>query len=102
MERLRIVWTLTALKQRNYVFEYWNEKNKSKSYSQKLNQRIKERINLLKSHPELGKPVEFPGTRALSLGHYSIFYKRIDSTLIITAFWDNRQNPKRLLAFLQK
>ncbi len=101
MALLKIVWTITALKQRNFIFEYWNERNKSKTYSQKLNKKIKERIQLLKTNPNLGIRTEFKGTRAISLGHYSVFYKRVDSNIVITAFWDNRQNPKRLMEFLQ-
>lgn len=102
MALLKIVWTATALKQRNHIFEYWNNRNKSKSYSQKINTKAKARISLLKTNPNLGVPTEIEGTRVLALGHFSIVYKRIDYNIIITAFWDNRQNPKRLLAFLKK
>ncbi len=73
MAPLNIVWTATALKQRNYVFEYWNERNKSKIYSQRLNIKIKERIELLKTNPKLGIKTEFKETRAISLGHFSDF-----------------------------
>ncbi len=100
MAELTIFWTQTALKQRNYTFEYWNNRNKSNSYSKKLNSSIKERTNLLKTNPELGKKTEFNNTRIISLGHYSILYKKIDLKIIITGFWDNRQDPKKLLKFL--
>jgi plasmid stabilization system protein ParE len=101
MALLKIFWTATAIKQRNYIFEYWNERNKSISYSQKLNLKIKERTELLKSNPNLGIKTEFNGTRTISLGHFSIFYKKNDSSIFITAFWDNRQDPKRLIQFLK-
>lgn len=101
MALLKIVWTSTAIKQRNYIFDYWNERNKSKIYSQKLNIKIKERIRLLKTNPNLGIKTEFKETRAISLGHFSVFYKKIDSSIVITAFWDNRQDPEKLLNFLK-
>lgn len=101
MALLNIYWTLTALKQRNFIFEYWNNRNKSNEYSQKINQKIKERIKLLKSNPNLGVKTEFTENRAISLGHFTIFYKKIDSGIYITAFWDNRQNPEKLLKFLK-
>ena len=101
MALLKIYWTSTAIKQRNYIFEYWNERNKSKTYSQKLNLKIKERTELLKSNPNIGIQTEFKGIRALSLRHFSIFYKKIDSNIFITAFWDNRQEPKKLVEFLR-
>ena len=31
------------------------------------------------------------------MGHFSIYYKLTKDKLIITAFWDNRQDPKKLL-----
>ena len=101
MVKLTIYWTKTALKQRNYIFEYWNKRNGTNSYSKKLNSSISERISLLKTNPDLGKKAEFKSTRVISLGHYSILYKKIDSRIIITGFWDNRQNPKKLLNFLK-
>ena len=101
MAQLKIFWTTTALKQRDYVFDYWNNRNKNSFYSQKLNFKMKERINFLKVNPEIGKPTEFKNTRVISLMHYSIFYQRLEMKLIITGFWDNRQNPRKLLNFLK-
>lgn len=102
MAKLSILWTQTALKQRNHTFSYWNNRNKSTSYSKKLNSSIKERTNLLKTNPQLGKKTEFSNIRIISLGHYSILYKKEAMNIIITGFWDNRQNPKKLLLFLKK
>ena len=100
MDGLKILWTSTAIKQRNYIFDYWNEKNKTINFSKKLNKKINERIRLLKTNHDLGKQVEFVNTRSISLGHYSILYKKIDLNIVITGFWDNRQDPKKLVEFL--
>lgn len=102
MARIEIFWTPTAIKQRNHVFEYWNERNKSTSYSLKLNTKIKSIINLLKTNSHLGKKTEFKNIRAVSLGHYSILYKIMHSKIFITGFWDNRQDPKKLNEFLKQ
>ena len=101
MDVLKIVWTATALQQRNFIFHYWNERNKSNLYSKKLNSSLKQRIENLKTHPNIGKPTEHKNTRVISLGHFSVFYRKIDSIIYITAFWDNRQDPKRLIDFLK-
>ena len=102
MATLKLFWTETAIRQRNFIFDYWNERNKSNSYSIKLNTKIKERTTLLKITPEIGKRTEFKNTYTVSLGHYSIFYQFDSSKVIITAFWDNRQNPRKLLKHLSK
>ncbi len=100
MDALKLFWTSTAIKQRNYIFNYWNKRNKNTIYSVKLNKRIVKRTNLLKTNPKLGKKTDFNNTRTTSLGHYSLFYKKIDNMLIITGFWDNRQDPVKLVGFL--
>ena len=102
MARLKIIWTNTAIQQRNLIFEYWNKRNGNKSYSRKLNYKIKERIEILKLNPYLGKSVQLDNIRLLPFKHYSILYKKYDSKIVIIGFWDNRQNPKRLLALLNK
>lgn len=97
----KIVWTTIALKQRNSTFEYWNERNKSNIYSVKLNSKIKERLVQLKYFPEIEIETIFPKTRIIYLGYYSILYQIKDQNIIITGFWDNRQDPKKLLHLLK-
>lgn len=101
MAHLLIYWTETAIKQRNFIFQYWNERNKSNTYTLKLNKKIKERINQLKTNPDIGKLTDFKNTRLISLGHYSVFYQKQSNRIFITGFWDNRQEPKKLLKFLK-
>ena len=102
MDGLTLFWTQTAIKQRNYTFEYWNKRNKSRLYSQKLNLAIRGRTELLKQLPEMGKPTNYKNPRAIILGHYSILYKIQHKKIIITGFWDNRQDPEKLLKFLAR
>jgi plasmid stabilization system protein ParE len=102
MDGLKIFWTKTAISQRNHIFDYWNNRNKSISYSKQLNLMIKERTELLKVQLKLGKETDFKDTRIISLGHFSILYQIHPPKIIITAFWDNRQNPDKLLDFLRQ
>ncbi len=74
MDELNIFWTKTAKKQRDGVFEYWNERNGSNAYSQKLNHSIGVRLKWLKRNPEVGHITSFSKTRAISIRHYSVFY----------------------------
>jgi len=101
MDGLKVFWTLTAKRQRDHIFEYWNQKTKSKSYSTKLNLAIRERLELLKTQPKIGKEIHSKSVRIISMGHYSIIYKVDQSNIIITLFWDNRQDPEKLLLFLR-
>lgn len=97
MAKLTLFWTKTAIKQRDYIFEYWNKHNESTTYTQKLYYSITERVELLKTYPKIGKQTTFKNTRIISLGHYSILYQQVNLKIIITGFWDNRQDTKKLL-----
>jgi toxin YoeB len=101
MAQLKIVWTITAINQRNAVFEYWNSRNKSTVFSRNLNSKIKERLMLLLTNPYLGKATSLKDSRAISMGNYSIIYQADESHIIVTAFWDNRQDPKKLIEILE-
>lgn len=101
MDGLTVFWTNTAKKQRDHVFNYWNKRNKSTVYSKNLNLAIKQRTDSLKTHSETGKPTNFKDTRAIIMRYYSILYKVQRQKIIITAFWDNRDDPEKLLKLMQ-
>lgn len=100
MAQKKIVWTETAAIQRRNVLEYWVYRNQSPTYSLKLLALSNQKAELIALNPYLFKTAEFPDTRVVSMGHYSLFYKISDQSIIITAFWDNRQDPKKLLEHL--
>ena len=102
MVGLKVIWTETAYKQRNSIFKYWNVRNKNNNYSSKLRKEINNRINQISKFPEIGKLVDFNTNHAVSLGHFSLLYKHVDNSIIITAFWDNRDDPAKLLEILKK
>ncbi|MCB0495655.1 MAG: type II toxin-antitoxin system RelE/ParE family toxin [Cyclobacteriaceae bacterium] len=98
----RIVWTETAARQRNIILQYWVERNKSNNYSLKLLELSNEKVRIIAKRPKMYRLSEFPKTRVASMGHFSIYYKINGDTVIVTAFWDNRQNPEKLLKELNK
>ena len=101
MAKRTIVWTLTASKQRRIILAYWNNRNKSTLYPEKIISFTKARLNIVINNPLIGKKTDFPNTRVITLGHFSIFYKYNRKNIIITSFWDNRQDPKKLINLLK-
>lgn len=75
MAKRKIARTQTAADQRRHILKYWVEHNQSNAYSLKLIEIIRERTRDLLDNPKLGKKADFPNTRVISLGHFSIFYK---------------------------
>ena len=101
MAQREVIWTETAARQRREILKYWSDRNKSASYSEKLIKLIQKKISLIVRYPESGKNVQFTDTKTSAMGHYSIYYKIINDEIIITAFWDNRQDPVKLLRTLK-
>jgi plasmid stabilization system protein ParE len=95
-----VVWTETASRQRREILKYWTKRNGSTKYAEKLIRITKNRINVILANPLTFKKAEYPDTREAALGHFSIYYKITENQLIITAFWDNRQEPKKLLKLI--
>lgn len=101
MAKKSIIWTETAIKQRRRILRYWTERNKSPLYAEKLIGLIKKRTQLIVLNPEMGKFTVHLNTREAAMGNFSIYYKISGSLIYITAFWDNHQDPKKLLDLLK-
>lgn len=102
MAERTIVWTDTAARQRRAILKYWTKRNGSTTYAEKLIKLIADRTSIILEHPLSFKLTTYPETRVSAMGHFSVFYKVAKDKLIITAFWDNRQDPKSLLGALKK
>jgi plasmid stabilization system protein ParE len=96
MAKRKIVWSSKAKIDLFQILEYFYIRNGSKTYSVKLNAKIRRAIRLLSNHPYLGLQSDVENVRALVEGDYAIFYQVDSETIRITAIWDCRQNPDNL------
>jgi plasmid stabilization system protein ParE len=97
MAKRKIVWTETAAKQRREILNYWTERNKSTLYAEKLIEITAKHLAVIAKNPKAFKETEMDGVRESAMGHFSLYYKITAEQLIVMAFWDNRQDPKKLL-----
>ena len=97
MAKRKIVWTETAAKQRREILRYWTERNNSKSYAEKLIEITVKHLKVISKNPEAFKESEIDKVRESAMGHFSLYYKITTNQIIVMAFWDNRQDPKKLL-----
>lgn len=102
MVKRTVVWTETAVRQRRAILDYWTKRNGSKIYAEKLIRLTANQIQIILSYPELFKSTTYANTRESAMGHFSIYYKVTRQKLIVTAFWDNRQDPKKLLDIIRR
>lgn len=101
MDEIKVIWTKIAIKQRNEIFDYWNNRNKNNRYSKQLNLKIYRKIDQLKKFPNTGVEIENENARVLHFENYSLIYRLNINKIFILAFWDTRQNPSKLLEILK-
>ncbi len=95
-----VIWTATAEIQFENTLRFWSAKTNSNSFSIKLNETVDSYIKSILQSPNLFKASKFRNVRAATIEHFTLYYKNELENLIIVAFWDNRQNPKKLWKIL--
>ncbi|QHI35821.1 hypothetical protein IMCC3317_11690 [Kordia antarctica] len=99
----QIIWSRRAQNDRKEIFIYWNKRNKSNTYSKKLNRLFKEAVRLISEYSEIGKSTDYTNARIKIVSDYLIIYEvDLKDRLLILTIWDSRQNPKRLERILRK
>jgi plasmid stabilization system protein ParE len=93
MVKRKIVWSNRAIKRLYGILEFYNQRNKSKSYSNKLYQTIHNQVKVLIKFPEIGLKTTEETTRGLIVEDYIVYYQITEYKVIIHTIWDCRQDP---------
>lgn len=92
----KIIWTETSIKDRYQIYTFWQENNKSNTYSLKLEQLFHQSAELLANFPKIGLNTDFRNTKVKIVSHFKIFYSVGTKSIPILRVWDTRQNPNKL------
>ena len=93
MVKRKIVWSNRAIKRLYGILEFYDQHNKAKSYSRKLQQLLQRQVKVLLKFPEIGLKTTEETTRGLIIEDYIIYYQITEDRIIIYTIWDYRQNP---------
>ncbi len=97
----KVIWSRTAARQRRNILEFWKHNNQSHAYSLRVLQQSNDKTSLIAENPEIYPQSEFPNMRVAHMGNFSIYYLIREKEILITAFWDNRQNPDDIVKYLK-
>ncbi len=92
----RVIWSANAKHDLKEILAYWVYRNKSKTYSKKLNSLINKAIDEIVLYPKAGKLTIVKDVRAKIVGDYIIFFEERNNKICLLRIWDTRQNPERL------
>jgi len=96
MDKLKIVWSHKAETKLFQILDFYTERNQSKSYSIKLNSRIRKQLSIIQRHPGIGVRTEIETIRGLVFDNFILFYEIDTDIIIIHSIWDCRQDLKNL------
>ena len=95
MGKRKVNLTVKANKEIKQILEYSILRNKSRTFSIKLNKLILYNIGLLADHPTIGRKTDVEKVRVKIVRDYLIFYEFSGSELIILSIWDGRREDKK-------
>jgi plasmid stabilization system protein ParE len=94
MAQRTIIWSRRATTKLYSILEFYILRNKSKTYSAKLYNKINKEIKLLRKNPALGIKTTEGTIRGLIVESYIVYYQVTENEIIIHSIWDSRQNPE--------
>ena len=90
----RVIWSIEARNSRKNIFEYWNNRKKSKVYSNKLNTLFNENLKIIIKLPEFGHITNNENIKYCLISHFELIYKITSIEIVVLDIWDTRQNPQ--------
>jgi plasmid stabilization system protein ParE len=96
---LRVIWTKNSQEHLEDILTYWERRNKSKTYPQKLHKLFQNGIDVLARYPETGSKTNNLQIRKKTIRDYFVYYSFDEINLIVLGIVDMRRNPKFLKKF---
>ncbi len=96
----QVIWSLRAQNDKREILGYWKQRNKSNTYSKKLNELFKESIKIILDFPQIGKVTDDTKARIKIVRDYLIIYEETETQIFILTIWDSRQDPEKLKKIL--
>lgn len=97
----RIIWSQRSQDDRRQILEYWKKRNKSSTYSKKLDKRFREALHIIRDYSQIGKQTDDQKARIKIVGAYFLIYEETAHSIILLTIWDSRQDPEKLENFLK-
>mgnify|MGYP001212068024 FL=1 len=92
----QIIWSRRAQNDRKQILEYWRNRNKSNTYSKKLDKRFREALNIIRDYPQVGKHTDDQKARIKIVKDYLLISEETEDSIILLTIWDSRQDPEKL------
>ena len=89
-----LIFLISFLLTKKSIFYYWNNRNKSTVYSQKLNQLFTSPLRIVEKTPEASIATTKENIRAILVRDYYLIFEITELKIKVLDIWDTRQNPQ--------
>lgn len=95
MVKRKVIWTEKANFERKEILEYWLDRNKSKTYSIKLNKLFIDALKRVSEHPTIGRETDFDEhVRLKIVRNYLLFYEYNEKQVKVLSVWDGNRDKR--------
>ena len=77
------------------ILTYYDERNGSDTYSQKLFKMLHEQIRLLSVFPEIGRITDFPGVRVVFVEKFGVEYQIRENAILVVDIYSCLTDPEK-------
>ena len=92
----KIEWTETSIQDRDRMYHFLSDQNKTDSYRKKVEILFNEAAKLISQFPDIGTETDYPDLRVKVVRSYKLFYINDVDRIQIVRVWDSRQNPSEI------
>jgi plasmid stabilization system protein ParE len=101
MAKSRVNWTRKAHSELYETLDYYANRNKSRIYSSKLHNEIKQKLKSLDFSVALPQKTSKSNIFYFTHKHISIFFSIHNNALFVKSVWDERRDPNGLKRILE-
>ena len=92
----KIIWSRKAQFELIEILEYWINRNKSNTFSIKLNELVDEQLKLLTENPKIGRKTDIENVYIKVIHKYLLYYELVENELHVLTIRHGSKNPKTL------
>ena len=92
----KIIWSRKAQVELIEILEYWINRNKSNTFSIKLNELVDQQLKLLTENPKIGRKTDIENVYIKVIHKYLLYYELVENELHVLTIRHGSKNPKTL------
>ena len=91
----KVIWQPRAQNELREILEFYNHRNGSTTYSERLVNKIEYRLSLVGENFQIGEKVDEDNVRRTVVENYMIYYLITPESVDVLSIRDARRKPKR-------